>query len=124
MLGDAIVLTIMLKDTIPTSLLENLRRELASSIEEIEKRLAILGKTLSEELDIIAKRRAELGSLQDAAVHRIIDKDRENRRVIGLALGKELNELFSVDQTIPDEHIVDTNEIKALAIRRSSFGHG
>lgn len=112
MLGDAIMLTIMLRDTVRTSLLEHISRELASSIEEVEGRLVILENSLLEELDILAKRRAELTRLQDAAIHRIIDNDRENRRVIGLALGKELKELCSVDQTILDKHIVNTNGIK------------
>lgn len=113
MLGDAIMLTIMLRDTIRTSLLEHIRRELASSIGEVERRLISLEKDLSKELDIIAKRQAELGRLQDAAILRIIDNDRENRRVIGLALGKDLNELFSVDQSTPDKNVVKTDVIKA-----------
>lgn len=44
MLGDAIMLTVMLKDTIQTSLLEHIRQQLASSIEELESRLVILEK--------------------------------------------------------------------------------
>lgn len=106
------MLTIMLRDTIRTSLLEHISRELASSIEEVGGRLVILEKGLIKELDIFAKRRADLGRLQDAVIYRAMNNDRENRRVIGLALGEELKELFSVEETIPDKHIVNTNEIK------------
>lgn len=113
MLGDATMLTIMLRDTIQTSLLEHIRRELASSIEEVEGRLIILENDLCKELDILAKRRAELSRLQDAAVLRAIDKDRENRRVIGLALGEELKELCSVEKNIPEKHSVNTSGMKA-----------
>lgn len=42
--------------------------------------------------------------MQDAAIHRIIDLDRQNRRVIGLALGEGLRELCSADQTRPEKH--------------------
>lgn len=113
MLGDAIMLTVMLRDTIRTSLLEHISRELASSIEQVESRLVILEKDLTRELDILAKRRAELGRLQDAAIYRAMDNDRENRRVIGLALGEGLKGLYSVEETLPDKHIVNTNGIKA-----------
>lgn len=63
MLEDAIMLTVMLRDTIQTSLLEHIRRELASSIEELEGCLVILEKDLCKEMDILAKWRAELGRL-------------------------------------------------------------
>lgn len=63
MLGNAIMLTVMLKDTIQTSLLDHIRRELASSIKVLEGRLLILEKDLCKELDILAKRRAELDRL-------------------------------------------------------------
>lgn len=114
MLGDAIMLTIMLRDTIRRSLLEHIGRELTSSIEEVEGRLVNLEKDLTKELDILAKRRAELSRLADAAIHRAIDNDRENRRVIGLALGKELNGFFSMEETIPDGHTANKNGIKAI----------
>lgn len=104
MVGDAIMMTKMLRDPTRTSLLEHIRQELASSIKEIEGRLVILEKALSKELDLLAKRRAELSRLQDAAIHRIIDLDRQNRRVIGLALGEGLRELYSADQTRPEKH--------------------
>lgn len=107
------MLTVMLKDTIQTNLLEHIRRELASSIEELEGHLLILEKDLCKELDIFAKRRAELGKLQDAAIHRAFNDDCKNRRVVGLALEKELKELCSVENPISDKHIVNTNRTKA-----------
>lgn len=93
MVGDALMQTKMLRDPTRTSLLEHIRQELASSIKEVEGRSVILEKDLSKELDLLAKRRAELSRLQDAAIHRIIYLDRQNRRIIGLALGEGLREL-------------------------------
>lgn len=109
MVGDAIMLTKMLRDPTRTSLLEHIRQELASSIKEVEGRLVILEKDLSKEIDLLAKRRAELSRLQDAAIHRIIDLDRQNRRVIGLALGEGLKELYSADQTRPEKHALNAD---------------
>lgn len=113
MLGDAIMLTRMLRDTIQTGLLEHICRELASSIEEVEGRSVALENDLCKEPEILAQRRAELSRLQDAAIYRAMDQDRENRRVIGLASGEELKGLCSVEKTIPDKHIVNTNGAKA-----------
>lgn len=113
MLGDATMLTIMLRDTNQTSLLGHIGRELASSIEEVEGRLIDLENDFCKELDILAKRRAELCRLQDAAFCRAIDKDRENRRVIGLALVEQLKELLSVEKTISDKNIANASGMKA-----------
>lgn len=109
MVGDALMMSKMLKDPTRTSLLEHIRQELASSIREVEGRLVILEKDLSEELDLLAKRRAELSRIKEAAIHRIIDLDRQNRRVIGLALGEMLRELCSVDQTRPEKHALNAD---------------
>ena len=102
----------MLKDTTRTSLLERISQELASSIEEVEGRLIILEKDLSEELDLLAKRRAELDRLQDEAIYRIIHHNRENRRVIGLALGEWLKDLCSVNQTRSEKYVLSADGMK------------
>lgn len=112
MIGDAHLLTTMLKDTTRTSLLERISQELASSIEEVEGRLVILEKDLSEELDLLAKRRAELDRLQDEAIHRIIHHNRENSRVIGLALGEGLKDLCSVNQTRSEKYVLSADGMK------------
>lgn len=108
------MLTIMLRDTIRTSLLEHISQELALSIEEVEGRLFNLEEDLTRELDIIAKRQAEFGRLADAAIYRTIDNDRENRKVIGLALAEGMNELCSGEETIHNKHVVNRNGIESI----------
>lgn len=112
MIGDALMLTTMLRAPTQTSLLEHIGQELSSSIKQVEGRLVVLEKSLSEELDELANRRAELDRLQEAAIRRIIEHDRENRRVIGLALDEDLGKLSAMDQLSPGKHISISNVVK------------
>lgn len=119
MIGDALILTTMLRDTTRTTLLEQISQELESSIKEVEGRLVLLEKNLSEDLDLLTKRRAELDRLQDEAILRMIDHDRENRRVIGLVLEEGLNKLCSKDQTSPGKYSFNSNWVKVEASKEN-----
>ncbi|MCJ1482785.1 hypothetical protein MMC06_002951 [Schaereria dolodes] len=93
MVETAIALANMLKDEARASELDRIRKGLAESIEEILQNQILLESKLSDELQSIAKRRAELDELENLAVKGAVDNDLENRKSVGSALTSLIDQL-------------------------------
>ena len=88
MLSAAITFTSVLNDSVRTARLIHLKVKLEASIEEIIQNQRLLERKLTDQLEEINRRRAELDELEQSLVKEMLSTDREQRAEIGSALDR------------------------------------
>lgn len=101
----------MLNDSKRMACLEKLRKHLEMSIEEIVQNQNLLERKLSDELDEIAKKRAELDELERIAIEGMTQDDEKSRATVGEAM-KQL--IFDAEQSLHFGSHVDGNDFSGL----------
>lgn len=99
LLESAITLTKTLNDTERSSRIGTIRDELKSSIDDVTRNKHLLENKLLDELQVLAKRRAELDHLERVAVENMVKSDRDHLAAVGstledlvIRLGRESSE--------------------------------
>ncbi|KAI9780313.1 MAG: hypothetical protein M1816_003106 [Peltula sp. TS41687] len=99
LLESALTLTKALNDTDRSSRIRTIIDELGSSIDDVTRNKHLLENKLLDELQVLAKRRAELDQLERVAVENMVKTDRDHLAVVGslledlvIRLGRESNE--------------------------------
>lgn len=88
MLSAAITFTSVLNDSVRTARLIELKVQLEASIEEIVQNQRLLERKLTDQLQEINCRRAELDQLERSTIEEMLSTDREQRAEIGSALDR------------------------------------
>lgn len=83
---NAQVLTQLLDDDVRARRIEDIHRELQSSIGEMQRNKDLLEVRLSDGLKGLARRRAELDMIEQTLVDDMLREDRENQRFVGAGL--------------------------------------
>lgn len=114
MLKAAITFTEALNDSKRTERITEIKTQLEASIEEIVQHQNLLERKLTDQLQDIARRRAELEELERSCVQEMLEADKQQRTEVGAAL-----EGFLVGSTqvsnFDDDSNVDVGEAKTDA---------
>ncbi|MCJ1391417.1 hypothetical protein MMC18_004281 [Xylographa bjoerkii] len=90
----AVLFTETLKDAERPAVLKKIQEQLADSIDEVMRHQNLLERKLSDELNALAKKRAELDELERLAVEEMVTNDRKNRKSAGQSMDGFLSELW------------------------------
>lgn len=104
LLENAVMLAKMLKDSERAGQLEEIRNRLRSSVHGISRNQLLLERKLSDELRMLAKRRATLEARETDAVRDMKISDEENRASAGLLLDNFIAQFQKVPKR-PDENL-------------------
>ena len=85
MLSAAITFTETLNDSKRAERVTKIKRQLEASVEEIVQRQNLLERKLTDQLEDIARRRAELDELERSSIKEMLEADKEQRTEIGSA---------------------------------------
>lgn len=91
LIGYALALALMLKDTARARSIECIGRRVKKSLEDMEDRKRVMERRLSGELDSIARKRAELDLLEKTAVEKLMKDEKSSQLAAGLALDQILD---------------------------------
>lgn len=90
----AVLFTETLKDAERPALLRKIQEQLTDSIDEVMRHQNLLERKLCDEMDALAKKRAELDELERLAVQEMVTDDEINRKLAGLSMDGFLSELW------------------------------
>ena len=104
MLSAAITFTSVLNDSVRTARLIHLKGQLEASVEEIIQNQRLLERKLTDQLQAINRRRAELDERERSTIDEMLSADREQRAEIGSALNRTMLRSEQVSNVLCCKH--------------------
>ena len=117
MLGAAITFAEALNDSKRAERVTNIKVQLEASVEEIVQNQNLLERKLTDQLEEIARRRAELDELERSSIQEMLAMDQEQRTAIGSAFESFLvgSEQVSNSSALSHTRSLDTSKAESGA---------
>lgn len=103
LLNGAIIFAEALNDLKRAEKIADIKQQLEASVEEIVQHQNLLERKLTDQLEDIARRKAELAELEKSSIEEMLTTDEQQRTKVGLALERMISGVFACDDPLESD---------------------